>query len=84
MLGCQSVECACSIASAHVHAWLPAECTFGLQAERQRLDGMRLRWLAEVRRKQKARGAERRAAAAAENAKHKEKTDNEDVLVKYA
>lgn len=53
-----------------------------MQAERQRLDGMRLRWLAEARRKQKARGAERRAAAAAENAKNKEKPDTEDVLVK--
>lgn len=55
-----------------------------LQAERQRIDSMRLRWLAETRRKTKARDAERRAAAAAENAKHKEKTDTEDVLVKYA
>ena len=53
-----------------------------MQAERQRLDGMRLRWLAEARRKQKARDAERRAAAAAENAKHREKSDTEDVLVK--
>ena len=65
-----------------MHAWLPAACGLCMQAERQRLDGMRLRWLAEARRKQKARDAERRAAAATENAKHKGKTDTEDVLVK--
>ena len=53
-----------------------------VQAERQRIDSMRLRWLAETRRKTKARDAERRAAAAAESAKHREKTDSEDVLVK--
>lgn len=53
-----------------------------MQAERQRIDSMRLRWLAETRRKTKARDAERRAAAAAENAKHKEKTDPEDVVIK--
>lgn len=69
--------------SMSMHAWLLAVrvCTW-VQAERQRIDSMRLRWLAETRRKTKARDAERRAAAAAENAKHKEKTDPEDVLIK--
>lgn len=41
-----------------------------------------MRWLAEARRKQKSRDAEKRAAAAAENAKHREKPDTEDILVK--
>ena len=55
-----------------------------MQAERQRLDGMRSRWLAETRRKAKAQQAERRAAAAAaaENAKSKDKAETEDLLVK--
>ena len=53
-----------------------------IQAERQRLDGMRTRWLAEARRKAKARDAERRAAAAADNAKTREKPDTEDVVVR--
>ena len=54
----------------------------GLQAERQRLDGLRTCWLAETRRKNKARDAEKRAAAAAEKAKYREKNDTEDMLVK--
>ncbi|DBB13479.1 TPA: hypothetical protein ACH3X3_000533 [Trebouxia sp. C0006] len=51
-------------------------------AERQRLDGLRTRWLAETRRKNKARDAEKRAAAEAEKAKYREKNDTEDMLVK--
>ena len=54
----------------------------GVQAERQRLDGLRTRWLAETRRKNKARDAEKRAAAEAEKAKYREKNDTEDMLVK--
>jgi len=38
--------------------------------------------LAETRRKNKARDAEKRAVAEAEKAKTREKTDTEDVLVK--
>lgn len=53
-----------------------------IQAERQRLDGLRGRWLAETRRKAKARGAEKRALAEAEKAKVRDKTDTEDLLVK--
>ncbi|DBA92727.1 TPA: hypothetical protein ACH3X1_002933 [Trebouxia sp. C0004] len=51
-------------------------------AERQRLDGLRTRWLVETRRKNKARDAEKRAAAEAEKAKYREKNDTEDMLVK--
>ena len=46
------------------------------------MDGVRTRWLAEIRRKNKARDAEKRAAAEAGKAKHKDKNDTEDMLVK--
>lgn len=65
-----------------VHDPMLNQCGKCMQAEKQRIDGMRSRWLAETRRKAKARDAERRAAAAAENAKTREKPDTEDVVVR--
>ena len=46
------------------------------------MDGLRTRWLAEMRRKNKARDAEKRAAAEAGKAKSRDKNDTEDMLVK--
>ena len=53
-----------------------------VQAERQRLDGLRTRWLAEMRRKNRARDAEKRTAAEAGKVKSRDKNDTEDMLVK--